>query len=174
METVSLTKEQLRLIAGCQAFVDVTKRSSEEQFHYQPDGKWSVADVIQHLYLSARPLVKLMSGPRDVLLQWGKADAPSRAYEELATTYVQILATGVKAPAAFTPRPEDMNADKNAILERFTQEYQTLIKLIGTWSELDLDTYMVPHPAFGKLTVREMLHFTSAHTHHHLRLLPKF
>ncbi|MBD2752443.1 DinB family protein [Spirosoma validum] len=174
MENVRLTEEQLRLLPDCQSFVDVVNRLSEDQFTYkQADGKWSVADVMQHLYLSARPIARLMTGPREVLLQWGKSDASSRTYDTISSTYQQILQTTVKAPAVFTPRPEDMDVDKSTIVERFLSVYQDLLDALGNWTDRELDGYIIPHPALGKLTVREMIHFTSAHTQHHLRLLPK-
>lgn len=66
-----------------------------------------------------------------------------------------------------------MQVDKKTILQRFADVYQALIEAVGNWSEQELDRYVIPHPALGKLTILEMLHFTSAHTQHHLRLLPK-
>lgn len=173
MEKVSSSEERLRLSNDCQAFIEVANALSEEQFTRQIGEKWSVAEVMQHLYLSARPVVRLMTGPRDVLLQWGKPEWPSRTYEVIDATYQKVLSMGVKAPPTMTPRTEDMLANKNTIMERFTSVYTALTAAIGSWSDQELDEYVIPHPALGKLTVREMLHFTSAHTRHHLRLLPK-
>ena len=39
------------------------------------------------------------------------------------------------------------------------------------WSEKKLDRYQAPHPALGKLTIREMLYFTIFHNVHHARLV---
>ncbi|GAB4042787.1 DinB family protein [Spirosoma litoris] len=163
---------QQQLSADCNAFVAVVNALSADQFRKPLDDKWSVAEVMQHLYLSARPVSRLMAGPRDVLTQWGKAPLPARAYEEIASAYKKILATGAKAPAAMSPRAEDMKAEKSELVERFVSIYQTLIDAISTWSDSELDTYCMPHPVLGKLSVREMLFFTSIHTQHHLKLLP--
>jgi uncharacterized damage-inducible protein DinB len=163
---------QNRLTTDYQTFLQTIDGLSEEQFRQQPNGKWSVADTMQHLYLSARPVVRLMAGPREVLLQWGEADRPSRSYEVIAETYRTVLATGVKAPAAMSPRDEDVTDGRDVITERFVGVYQTLLEAAKEWSEDELDRYVIPHPALGKLTVREMLDFTSIHTQHHLALLP--
>ena len=128
---------------------------------------------MQHLYLSARPVARLMGGPRDVFDQWGKPTAPSRTYDELATAYEQILTTGVKAPANMSARSEDRQEGRSIIMARFTAVYDQLIEAVGHWTEEELDNYCMPNPALGKLTVREMIYFTSIHTQHHLRLLPK-
>lgn len=155
-----------------QMFVNVVNSYKDEAFTYHPDGKWSVGDVVQHLYLSARPVARLMAGPREVFDQWGKPNSPSRTYDELASAYEKILATGMKAPATMSPRSEDMQEGRSIIMARFTAVYDALIDALSHWSEHELDQYNMPHPAFGKLTVREMIYFTSIHTQHHLRLLP--
>ena len=163
---------QDRLLADCQQFIDVVSPLSDVAFYTKEGEKWSVADVAQHLYLSARPVARLMLGPREVLLQWGTPDVAPRTYQQLETTYRDVLATGVKAPATMLPRPEDSQIGKAALLERFVGIYQTLIEAIPGWTEQELDAYCLPHPALGKLSMREMLFFTCLHTQHHLQRLP--
>ena len=164
---------QHQLSTKCQAFVEVADRYSEEQFSAHVADKWSVAEVMQHLYLSARPVMRLMTGPHDVFLQWGRADAPSRSYAEIASAYETALSTGVKAPESVSPRPEDMQASKQDVVARFAGVYQALGDALAGWSAGELDEYRLPHPVLGKLTVREMLYFVSVHTQHHLQLLTK-
>lgn len=162
---------QQQLLADSRQFTEFADACSDTEFFRPLGDKWSVADVTQHLYLSARPVLKVMSGPKEVFLSWGTATGPSRAYEQIAAEYVRVLATGVKAPTPFVPRPEDMQVDKSTVLERFSTVYQSLAQVLEQWSEEELDTYCMLHPALGKITVREMLFFVSIHTHHHLRLL---
>ncbi|UPT65903.1 MAG: DinB family protein [Sphingobacteriales bacterium JAD_PAG50586_3] len=38
-------------------------------------------------------------------------------------------------------------------------------------SDSKLDTYLVPHPLLGKVTLREILFFTILHTEVHLEIL---
>ncbi|MBN8826037.1 MULTISPECIES: DinB family protein [unclassified Spirosoma] len=160
-----------RITADCHAFVDVANRLSEEEFQSHTGDKWSVADVMQHLYLSARPVVKVMAGPREVLTQWGKADHLPKTYDQLAAEYGAVLSTGMKAPTPFVPRPEDMNVEKQVVIDRFTAMYTAVNNALESWTEQELDAYCMPHPALGKLTVREMLYFISIHTQHHLNRL---
>ncbi len=126
---------------------------------------------MQHLYLSARPVVRLMTGPREVLNQWGRVHAPSRSYNDIVVAYQIVLGTGAKAPAALSPRPEDMQVGRDEVVARFAGIYDALADTLDSWSVSQLDEYYIPHPVLGKLTVREMLYFTSIHTQHHLRLL---
>lgn len=167
------TKQQIQsyLMDDCQLFIDKANSLSEDEFTKHEPERWSVADVMQHLYLSARPVARLMSGPREVLAQWGTPRAPSRTNEEITTAYQNVLAKGVKAPPGVTPRPEDMAVEKAVIVQRFSDVYQAVSDAINGWPEEEFDAYCVPHPAFGTLTVREMLYFTSGHTRHHFRRL---
>ena len=159
------------LTADCQAFVDAVEGLSEDQFMKHIDGKWSVADVMQHLYLSARPIVRLMTGPREVFAQWGEPALPARTYDQIEAAYSQGV-KNVKAPATVSPRPEDMGVSQQEMIARFSGVYQALIEAVTTWPDNELDQYVIPHPALGKLSVREMLYFVSVHTRHHLKLLP--
>ena len=47
----------------------------------------------------------------------------------------------------------------------------TLLKAIDNWTEEELDTYLIPHPLIGKMTLRELLFFTVYHIGHHLKTI---
>ena len=158
-------QEQLAIVS--RTFISWTKELTDEQFWANLNGKWSVAEVMQHLYLSARPVVRLLIGPREVLDQWGRADRPSRQYHEIKSAYQNVLATGAKAPATMSPRADDMQVSRGELVERFRSIYQSLIEAIKNWPANELDNYCIPHPVLGRLTVREMLYFTGIHTEHH-------
>jgi len=38
---------------------------------------------------------------------------------------------------------------------------------VRKYNEQQLDSYILPHPLIGKLTLREMLYFTLYHAEHH-------
>ena len=170
MEQADTTIRDL-LIADCLAFIQKATAFSEEEFKHHIGRRWSVADVTQHLYLSARPVARLMAGPREVFDQWGVSKRSSRTYDEIAEAYNQVLTRGIKAPVNMSPRPEDVQEDQSVIVNRLMDIYQSLVDIAETWSADELDNHIMPHPALDKITVREMLYFTSIHTQHHLRLL---
>lgn len=132
-----------------------------------PD-KWSAGQIAVHLVLSARPVVKSMLLPKTVLAEkFGTRNGTlERTFEDLLADYRQKTQGGVTAPPQFTP--EEVKADqKNNLTADLQQVLSELIGVIRQWNEVDLSTYMMPHPALGKLTVREMLYFTAFHTEHH-------
>ncbi len=50
---------------------------------------------------------------------------------------------------------------------------QTLCSKLEKFDEIERDTYILPHPLLGKLTIREMLYFTIYHVAHHKELVMK-
>ncbi|GAB3643168.1 DinB family protein [Spirosoma arcticum] len=170
MTSVNLTPITQFLTSG-RAFVNFANGLSEARFSQQANGKWSVGDTMQHLFLSARPVARLMTGPRDAFRQWGHSDGSSRSYDEIADLYRRTLATGLKSPATLSPRSDDVHTDRATVVARFTDAYESLATAAGGWSADELDRYVMPHPALGIVTVREMLDFTDIHTRHHLSIV---
>lgn len=132
--------------------------------------KWSPAEHIMHLNLSVKPLELAYRLP-GFLLAWkfGRANRMSRTYDELLNKYRLKLDSGGKAPSAFIPETHHRTFEE--ITGEFRQRHHHLIQLAGHWSEKKLDTYILPHPLLGKLTLREMLYFTALHIHHHEQLI---
>lgn len=152
-------------------FLSVAAPLSNEQFFAPLDGdKWSVAENLQHLFLSARPVARVLAGPREFLAQFGKPSQPSRSYEQLLADYKRTLReTGIKAPASMVGRAEDLT-DRSAVTDRFSQAHQGVATALINWTDDELDAYYIPHPALGLLTIREMVYFTILHVDHHLDL----
>lgn len=131
-------------------------------------GKWSVAETLQHLYLVIRGLNRILPGPREVFEQWGKAERPSRSFEDLKQAYRAVSGTPRKAPDQVAPRAADLDTDRQTITNRFVSAHQAVADSLDGWSEDELDTYQIPHLVLGLMTVRELLYFMILHLYHHL------
>ena len=153
------------------AFAQYAAPMTEAEFADQPNGRWSVGDTAQHLYLSVRPVVRVLSGPREIFAQWSEASGPSRTYEAIAADYHRALATGIKAPPAFSPRPDDIPDDKTTTLARLADVHMALAEQVAVLTDNELDRLQVPHPAMGMMSLREMILFTGVHTRHHIAVL---
>ena len=137
--------------------------------------KWSPADHLRHLTKSIRPLAKGLGLPGPIIgLRFGWPRRASRTFDELYEAYTTRLAQGVSA-GRFAPSspstPGEGDAGKTRILESWQGAQRAMRAVIPRWSERKLDRYQVPHPALGKLTMREMLYFTIFHNAHHARLV---
>ena len=49
------------------------------------------------------------------------------------------------------------------------KKIERLVLNINNYSEQQLDTFILPHPLLGKVTLREMMYFTIYHAEHHLK-----
>jgi hypothetical protein len=146
-----------------------------EEFYAAQGDRWSPAVHIRHLARSTRPLAQALALPRWVIrLRFGRATAPSRAFDALVHDYRAALAAGGQAPPAFVPRPAartPSHDERVAILSSWDASVRQLERSATRWDEGELDQRRLPHPLLGPLTVREMLLFTVYHTAHHLRLV---
>ena len=167
-----IAAELLRLHEECEAYL----RALPAEAFVQPQGaKWSPAEHVRHLLKSVRPVALALGLPRFILrLRFGRASAASRSFEVMRDTYRARLAAGATA-GRFTPSPQappgDAAAYREAVLGSWRAANADLGKRIAGWDEGALDRYLLPHPALGKLTVREMLFFSLYHNAHHLNLV---
>jgi hypothetical protein len=153
------------------AFNNFVAPMNKEQFEATPEGKWSAGQNLDHLIRAIRPLQLAYSLPKFMLkMMFGKANRPSKSYEELVQKYKNKLAEGGRASGPFIP-PVIVFEQKDLLIKKYDQHKQRLISKIERQSEEDLDQYILPHPLLRKLTLREMLFFTIHHNEHHLELL---
>lgn len=148
-------------------------RAIDDERFFAPLGEaWSPADNVRHLDRSVAPVAQLLRLPTPVLrLLWGKVRRPSRSYAEVRERYRERLAEGVQA-GRFAPPPLPAPASpreaRRGLMAKRELRARALEAAIGGWEEDALDRFLLPHPALGKVTVREMLFFTVYHNLHHV------
>jgi uncharacterized damage-inducible protein DinB len=148
------------------------------QFEQGSAEAWSASDYLKHLLLSVKPFARAMTYPPDALRRrFGAPLRPPLAYAELVAAYQARLDDGIRAedyenilPTTFR-MPEDVGertVDRQAYLvELWDEAHDRLIDGLAVWSESDLDSVAILHPALGAISVREMLYFTIFHNTHH-------
>ena len=155
---------------------EVWRRCSDEQF-FAPaaDGGWSPARNVTHLVDSLSAVTRALRLPRFVpRLLFGAARQPSRSLEEVVLAYRGALSGGAGA-GRYTPSEVSAEADPAAtrrqVLARWQAALPALSAAVVRWDEAALDRIRLPHPILGKLTVREMLHFSLYHLAHHANVV---
>jgi uncharacterized damage-inducible protein DinB len=78
------------------------------------------------------------------------------------------LAGGVKATGRYVPNLQTQTQSQAEAIQAFAEAAAGVISVLDKWDEDGLDGFALPHPAIGRLTVREMLFFTLYHNGHHL------
>jgi uncharacterized damage-inducible protein DinB len=136
---------------------------------------WSASDNVDHMIKAVKPIIKALKLPKIALQSvFGKAERPSKTYEEICQIYRDEIAKGAKAPERFLPNEvvpaKDMEEFKKQQLQKFSKTVEELVSACEDWDEAALDQYQLPHPIIGNLTVREMLYFTIYHNLRHASL----
>ncbi len=177
MSTVLNISDKSYLRAGLMSTLAEVLQSAErmtaEQFVTPiEEAKWSPGQHIGHLLLSTAPITQALQMPKAVLAEkFGTNNRTEWNDENLREKYTEILATGsLKAPFRFVMN-DVRDVNRATLIGDFAMEIENLVSQMDKWLEADLSTYVLPHPAFGLLTMREMILFTSLHTRHHLRAI---
>ena len=167
-----MSKEQIieNLKSNHLDFLSYIDGLTESQYNFAPTDKWTAGQQLEHIMLSVKPLAQGFLLPKFMIkLIFGKANRPSKTYDELVAKYKSKLEAGGRASGAFIPKPVGFDA-KNRISGKIQKFVNSICNQISSYSEHDLDRLIIPHPLLGKLTVREMLYFTAYHVVHHKEL----
>lgn len=153
------------------AFAAAILALSEADFLFAAPDKWSAGQQLEHIYRAVRPVTLAFGLPKLVpRLLFGKANRPSRSYEALVNKYHEKLAAGGKASAPYIPKTVLFN-QRNFLKVKLLRSVAKLTRNLNKYSEAELDTFILPHPLLGKLTLREMLYFTMYHVEHHQKAI---
>lgn len=158
------------LLSNHREFQNYLAGLNEAQLLASKNDKWTAVQQLEHICLSVQPVGLAFIIPKFLLkLVFGKANRPSKTYDQLIEKYKAKLLAGGRASGRFIPATS--TAKKYQQLNaRLTAEVHKLARHINRFSESELDQYILPHPLLGKLTLREMIYFTSYHVTHHLEL----
>jgi hypothetical protein len=145
-----------------------------EQFERVTGEEWSAADYLKHLILSVKPFARVVSMPLDKLRDmFGTPDRDSMPYEDFVELYHRRLDEGMRAekvpsvtPVEYRLPPETTDL-KATLLTAWNEGNDRLITALEALDDDALDSYQLPHPAVGLVTLREMLYFTAYHNKMH-------
>ncbi|MFL5807943.1 MAG: DinB family protein [Flavisolibacter sp.] len=168
-----MTKEEIctSLIREHRAFAAYTSSLDDRQFLFAPPGKWTAGQQLDHIIRSVSAVRQALTIPKFILsLIFPKANRPSKDYEGLVEKYKSKLKSGGRAAGRFIPKKLEPR-DKKPAVEKLNNQIQKLCGLLNRYSEDQLNTFVLPHPLLGKLTLREMLYFTIYHVQHHHKLV---
>src|SRR4030095_652282 len=145
-------------------FSDICLQIPDNKFFYQPSEKWSIAQNVDHLTRAVKTTRLAYSLPKIfVRTMFGKANRPSKTYEELVAKYKLKLAQGGKASGRYLPKTQFTK--KLSLIQKWQKENENYLESVELkWSDDQLDHYIAPHPLLGKLTLRELCYFTIYHT----------
>ena len=169
MNKIELSK---RLIQEHQSFIDFISSLSNEDLMRSHNDKWNPAQQLEHVYLCLRPVKLALSLPNIIpAILFGKSKKGSRTYESLVEAYQLKLKNGGKSPSMYKPKMSVRNVSKLKIA--LMHLVNNISNKLSHFKENDLDSFLLPHPLLGKLTVRELIFFALYHVGHHQKQIEK-
>ena len=152
-----------------QKFIDKIKSISDTDFNQKLGSKWTSSQQLEHIIKSVKPVDMAFGLPMFVLkMKFGLSNRPSNPYNQLVKKYLKVLEDNQDyiLPERFAPE-EILLKHRQKSLVKLEKLIEKLNSRLSRFSEEELDTYILPHPVMGKLTLREMLYFTIYHVEHH-------
>ena len=151
--------------------ISLVSSMDENDFLAAANGKWNAGQQLEHIRRSVSPLATGLRLPLLFLgIFFGKANRPSRSYENLVAKYQGELQKGGIATGRFVPRKIAFS-ERGSIQDKLQCAVQQLCRNINRIDESELDRVILPHPLLGKITIREMCYFTIYHAAHHKKLI---
>jgi len=139
---------------------------STEELKRHPQGKWSAAEVLEHLYLTYTGTIKGC----ERCLQEGRPLARPPALRDLISTTVVtgfgFMPGGRKAPERSTPRGMVPQEVANAIATTLVAMDEAIARCEARFGKR---TKLMDHPILGPLTARQWRKFHWVHGRHHVK-----
>ncbi len=144
-----------------------------EKWTEGPQDKWNTGEHIVHLIQTENAINKALLLPKFFLkYKFGINNRDNRNYEHIVKKYQDKLAANPGVVANISKNmPSITITSKNGYVSKLEKEKIKLIKKFKRWKESDLDTYLLPHPLLGRMTIREIIIWTAYHTEHHYKIL---
>lgn len=148
------------------AIRDSTAGMSEGQLAWHPEGKWSSADILEHLSLAYLRTADRMT----TLLQGELPDVRRRIFKEWVGGMIVLklgrIPTGRKAPEGLVPRGMSPAEAKTTIAEKLCRMDQVIDQCEQRFGR---KRSVLVHPILGPLSAPEWRRFHCVHTLHHVK-----
>jgi hypothetical protein len=153
-----------------EAIASATHGMSAEDLRRHPEGKWSTAEVLEHLYLTYTGSVKGF----ERCLEAGKPLARTPVLKDRLRTFVVTglghLPEGRKAPERAQPRGMPADEVSRDIDSRISAMDTVIAQCEARFGKR---TRVLDHPILGPLTARQWRKFHWIHGRHHLKQIRK-
>lgn len=163
------------LLKNHNAFIAKVGSLSDSDFTAVNHGKWNAGQQLSHIVKSVAAVQRAFELPKSVLEdRFGTTTRKNRTYEEVVANYLRVLKQNPDYVLLDKFTPSTITTTEKAIvLKRLQTLIKALINDMDRYSEIALNTFILPHPVMGNLTLREVLYFTAYHVIHHDRQILK-
>lgn len=150
---------------------------SSEHFEFKPSAdKWTSGQHALHLLMASSAFEKGLKMNKWILrYKFGTNNRDERDFQETKDRYYERVKLASPEFLKNNPfSPSEVKAfEREIILTKLKEKSEKINRRLDRWNEKQLSTIIVPHPAMGKLTMREMCYFIAFHNDHHVDILNK-
>lgn len=143
-----------------------TEGMSDGQLVWHPEGKWSSAEILEHLSLAYLRTTDRM----ETLLQGELPEVRRRTFKEWLGGMIVLklgrIPAGRKAPEGIVPRGMGPDAVKSAVAEKLCQMDQVIDRCEERFGGKN---NVLVHPILGPLSAPQWRRFHCVHTLHHMK-----
>jgi hypothetical protein len=143
----------------------LTGAVSQADWHHAPPGKWSCAQIFEHLLLSYTATTK---GTRKAMELGRPLGGRPTLRDRISTFYVAqlgFLPSGRTAPEHTTPKDRGLES-----LRRFNDALVAMDATLGdAEKQFGSRVRLLDHPILGPLTANQWRRFHRTHARHHLK-----
>jgi len=149
-----------------EAITSATRGMTTEDLTRHPEGKWSAAEVLEHLYLTYSGTVKGFERCLAAGRPLGSSPTLKQRVSVAVVTGVGYFPEGRQAPER--TRPRGMAAEK--VVAEIGPKIAAMDRLIAQCeARYGKRTRVVDHPVLGPLTARQWRKFHWVHGRHHVK-----
>lgn len=139
---------------------------SAQELAWHPEGKWSIAQILEHLSLTYSGTRIVFERCRQAGKPSARAATPKDRLRAFLVTRLGYLPSGQEAPVGTSPKglaPEKVISDLARNIAAMDESIRACEQHFGS------DVKLVNHPFLGPLTSDEWRRFHCVHGRHHLR-----
>ncbi|MEL7020888.1 MAG: DinB family protein [Bacteroidota bacterium] len=131
--------------------------------------KWSASGHFEHIVLAnAASATALKQPPAFFAAFGGSLERPPLNYQQLRMAYQERSKQTVLRPSPkYAPKP-GISLPLDELLDNWRTVQEKLNTRLKNWDQNSLESAILPHPAVGLMSMKELLLFTIYHTWHHL------
>ena len=149
-----------------EAIASLLRDLSPEELAYQCQGKWSIAEVLEHLYLTYTGTIKGCERCLAAKKPMATPQNLKQKFRAFAVTTVGYYPSGVKSPS--TVRPKGVPCEQ--VLGNIAQQITAMDEWISRCEDsYGKQTKLMDHPIMGALNAAQWRKFHWVHGMHHIR-----
>lgn len=139
--------------------LEIVDQLTDEQLNKKVQNeKWSIMQVLEHLYLMESKLVKLMKRTFN--------EAPTEVIPDKPIHLATDRTRKVISPPHF--EPTDQFISKVEMKEKLKQSRNSLLEFVELTKGHNLEDKGMPHPIFGQINLKQWIPFIGIHEKRHI------